>query len=72
MSHNHDHGHNCGDHAHSHDHTQGHTNSGGSSDNVFAHIDRDNVTALNSTGEGKEVIKPWNEREDEQAVSICS
>ncbi|KAH9999195.1 DUF1000-domain-containing protein [Russula compacta] len=67
MSHNHDHSHNCGDHAHSHDNTQGHTNSGGFSDNVFAHIDRDNVTALNSTGEGKEVIKPWNERGDEQA-----
>jgi len=33
---------------------------------VFAHIDRDNVIALNSTGEGKLVIKPWDERLDEQ------
>ncbi|KAH9972739.1 DUF1000-domain-containing protein [Lactifluus volemus] len=64
MSHNHDHGDNCGDHAHSHDHT--HTDAGGPSDNVFVHIDRDNVVALNSIGEGKVVIKPWNERLDEE------
>jgi hypothetical protein len=69
MSHNHDHDHNCGDHAHSHDH--GHADTSGPSDNVFVHIDRDNVIALNSTGEGKQVIKPWNERLDEQVVSIC-
>jgi len=62
MSHNHDH--DCGDHAHSHDHTQ--TDASGPSDNVFVHIDRDNVVALNSIGEGKEVIKPWNERLDER------
>jgi hypothetical protein len=68
MSHNHDHGDNCGDHAHSHDHA--HTDAGGPSDNVFVHIDRDNVVALNSIGEGKVVIKPWNERLDEQMVSI--
>jgi len=67
MSHNHDHDHNCGDHAHDHDHTD----TGGPSDNVFTHIDRDNVIALNSIGEGKQVIKPWNERLDEQVVSIC-
>jgi hypothetical protein len=30
------------------------------------HIDRDNVVALNSIGEGKQVIKPWDERLDEQ------
>ncbi|KAI0297300.1 PITH domain-containing protein [Multifurca ochricompacta] len=41
-------------------------NTNGPSDNVFVHIDRDNVIALNSIGEGKEVIKPWNERLDEQ------
>lgn len=67
MSHNHDHDHNCGDHTHGHDHED----IGGSSDNVFTHIDRDNVIALNSTGEGKQIIKPWNERLDEQVVSIC-
>ncbi len=36
------------------------------------HIDRDNVIALNSTSEGKEVIKPWDERLDERVVSICA
>jgi hypothetical protein len=71
MSHNHDHDHNCGDHAHGHDHTHGHADISGPSDNLFMHIDRDNVIALNSTGEGKQVIKPWNERLDEQEVSIC-
>jgi hypothetical protein len=68
MSHNHDHG----DHAHGHDHEHTHSDTGGHSDNVFMHIDRDNVVALNSIGEGKQVIKPWNERLDEQVVSICS
>ena len=66
MSHNHDHDHSCGDHTHDHDHED----IGGPSDNVFTHIDRDNVIALNSTGEGKQIIKPWNERLDEQVVSI--
>ena len=68
MSHNHDHG----DHDHGHDHEHTHTDTGGLSDNVFMHIDRDNVIALNSTGEGKGVIKPWDERLDERVVSICS
>jgi hypothetical protein len=67
MSHNHDHG----DHEHGHDHAHDHTDTGGLSDNVFVHIDRDNVVALNSNGEGKGVIKPWNERLDERVVSIC-
>jgi ABC-type Zn2+ transport system substrate-binding protein/surface adhesin len=69
MSPNHDHGHDCGDHAHDHDHDHTHDTSG-PSDNVFVHIDRDNVVALNSTSDGKQVIKPWNERLDEQVVSI--
>jgi hypothetical protein len=68
MSHNHDHG----DHAHGHDHAHDHPDTGGPSDNVFIHIDRDNVIALNSIGEGKQVIKPWDERLDEQVVSICT
>ncbi|KAF8501470.1 DUF1000-domain-containing protein [Russula emetica] len=62
MSHNHDHG----DHAHGHDHEHDHPDTGGPSDNVFIHIDRDNVIALNSIGEGKQVIKPWDERLDER------
>ena len=68
MSHNHDHG----DHAHDHDHDHAHPDTGGPSDNVFIHIDRDNVIALNSIGEGKQVIKPWDERLDERVVSICA
>jgi hypothetical protein len=67
MSHNHDHG----DHAHDQDHDHAHPDTGGPSDNVFIHIDRDNVIALNSIGEGKQVIKPWDERLDEREVSIC-
>ena len=68
MSHNHDHG----DHEHGHDHAHDHPATGGPSDNVFGHIDRDNVIALNSIGEGKQVIKPWDERLDERVVSICA
>ncbi len=67
MSHNHDHG----DHAHGDDHAHAQTDAGGPSDNLFVHIDRDNVIALNSIGEGKQIIKPWDERLDERVVSIC-
>lgn len=70
MSHNHDHGDHA--HGHDHDHDHDHADSRGPSDNVYAHIDRENVVALNSTGEGKQVIKPWDERLDERVVSICS
>jgi len=65
MSHNHDHGDHADDHDHAHD-------TGGPSDNVFGHIDRDNVIALNSIGEGRQVIKPWDKRLDERVVSICA
>jgi hypothetical protein len=68
MSHNHHHG----DHAHGDDHDHDHADTGKHSDNLFVHIDRDNVVALNSIGEGKQVIKPWDERLDERVVSICS
>src|SRR6266702_3561579 len=71
MSHHDNHGHNCGEHAHGddHDHAHDHTSNSGPSDNLFAHIDRDNVVALNSVNGGSEVIKPWDERMDEQVVS---
>src|SRR6266702_6875397 len=71
MSHHDNHGHNCGEHAHGddHDHAHDHTSNSGPSDNLFAHIDRDNVVALNSVHGGSEVIKPWDERMDEQVVS---
>ncbi|KAF8274794.1 hypothetical protein EI94DRAFT_1695901 [Lactarius quietus] len=45
------------------------TTNSGPSDNLFAHIDRDNVVALNSVHGGSEVIKPWDERMDEQVAS---
>jgi hypothetical protein len=69
MPHHDDHGHNCGEHAHDGDHAHDHTSNGGPSDNLFAHIDRDNVVALNSVSGGSQVIKPWDERMDEQVVS---
>jgi hypothetical protein len=70
MAHNHDHEH-CGDehdHAHDHDHDQ----PGGPQDNLYAHIDREHVVALNSVSEGSSIIKPWNERADEQMVCKTS
>jgi hypothetical protein len=70
MPHQDDHGHNCGEHAHDGDHDHDHASNGGSSDNLFAHIDRDNVVALNSVSGGSQVIKPWDERMDEQVVSL--
>ncbi|KAH8994820.1 DUF1000-domain-containing protein [Lactarius akahatsu] len=68
MSHHDNHGHNCGEHAHGDDrsHSHDHTSTGGPSDNLFAHIDRSNVVALNSDHGGERVIKPWDERMDEQ------
>jgi len=66
MSHHDNHDHSCGEHAHGDDHSHNHTSNGGPSDNLFAHIDRDNVVALNSVDGGSKVIKPWDERLDEQ------
>ncbi|KAH7919369.1 DUF1000-domain-containing protein [Leucogyrophana mollusca] len=37
----------------------------GPNDNLFPHIDRDNVVALNSSGSGPEVIKSWDQRNSE-------
>lgn len=72
MPHNDDHGHNCGEHAHDGDHSHTHTSNGGPSDNLFAHIDRDNVVALNSVSGGSQVIKPWDERMEELVVSLIA
>jgi hypothetical protein len=71
MSHNH-HDHNCSDesHHHDHDHDDHDSLSTGAQDNLFAHIDRDNVIALNASDdcEGSDVIKPWHERASEDKV----
>ncbi|KAI0723688.1 galactose-binding domain-like protein [Fomitopsis betulina] len=66
MSHNHDHG-SCNDHSDQHDHQHGPPEAVGPRDNLFTRIDRDNVMALNAQdpAKGPEVIKPWDQRLDE-------
>ncbi|KAH9838796.1 galactose-binding domain-like protein [Rhodofomes roseus] len=65
MPHTHDHG-NCNDehHDHHHDIPEG----TGPRDNLYSHIDRDNVIVLNAQApaNGPEVIKPWDQRLDEE------
>lgn len=72
MSHNHSHnGGECHDESHDgHDH--GTPEEQGYRDNLFSRIDHQNVVALNAEdpGKGPEVIKPWDERLDEQKVSF--
>jgi ABC-type Zn2+ transport system substrate-binding protein/surface adhesin len=68
MPHNHNDGH-CGHESHDHDHDHSHAaNDLGPNDNLFPHIDRANVIALNATGEGSVVIKPWDQRNNEEVV----
>lgn len=68
MSHHHNHG-SCGDESHNHNHDHDHdTADTGPQDNLYIHIDRFNVVALNTTGKGQDVIKPWNERSNESVV----
>lgn len=40
----------------------------GTQDFLYSRVDRDKVVALNSEGEGKIVIRPWDEREQEDEV----
>ncbi|KAG1726264.1 galactose-binding domain-like protein [Suillus paluster] len=66
MSHNHHDG-NCSHESHDHDHDHDHDTSDlGPNDNLFPYIDRANVIALNGTGEGSVVIKPWDQRNNEE------
>ena len=69
MPHDH-HNHSCADESHDHDHDHDHDTSDlGPQDNLYNHVDRGVVRALNaSNGEGPEVIKPWHERMDETKV----
>jgi len=60
----HEHHTDCG-HEHDHDHSHELTSDLGSQDNLYLHIDRDNVVALNTSGSGSDVIKPWHARLDE-------
>ncbi|OJA16475.1 hypothetical protein AZE42_06877 [Rhizopogon vesiculosus] len=66
MPHNHRDGH-CSHESHEHDHDHSHAaNDLGPNDNLFPHIDRANVVALNGTGQGSIVIKPWDQRNNEE------
>ena len=66
MAHDHSHG-GCGDECHDHDIPE----SEGPRDNIYLHVDKDNIVALNAAnGHGKEVVKAWHERMDEEVASI--
>jgi hypothetical protein len=72
MPHNHHDGH-CSHESHDHDHDHSHdSNNLGPNDNLFPHIDRANVVALNATGEGSILIKPWDQRNNEEVVCYSS
>ena len=62
----HQHDDSCGHDIESHDHDQ---DAAGPQDNLYMHIDRSNVVALNTVQEGSVVIKPWHQRLDETKVS---
>ncbi|KAG2153967.1 galactose-binding domain-like protein [Suillus clintonianus] len=64
MPHNHHDGH-CSHESHEHDHDHD-TSDLGPNDNLFSYIDRANVVALNATREGSVVIKPWDQRSNEE------
>ncbi|KAF9650240.1 DUF1000-domain-containing protein [Thelephora ganbajun] len=61
MSHDHGHG-GCGDHIDEHELSW---NVLGYQDNLYKQIDRAHVVAFNANGQGRTVIKPWSERNDE-------
>jgi hypothetical protein len=63
----HQHDAHCGHESTEHDHD--HSSGLGPKDNLFSQIDRDNVVALNASGLGSTIIKPWHERLDEEKVS---
>ncbi|KAG7450968.1 DUF1000-domain-containing protein [Guyanagaster necrorhizus] len=64
----HHHNASCGHESNDHDHDEHihDTSDAGPNDNLFMHIDRANVFALNANGNGPEVIKPWHERTSEE------
>ncbi|KIM40451.1 hypothetical protein M413DRAFT_445908 [Hebeloma cylindrosporum] len=61
----HEHHDSCGHDANDHDHDHDSLDALGFQDNLFAHIDRQNVVALNANGNPQDLIKPWNNRLDE-------
>ncbi|KJA13326.1 hypothetical protein HYPSUDRAFT_73060 [Hypholoma sublateritium FD-334 SS-4] len=60
----HEHNDGCGHESHDHDHDHDAAVLG-YQDNLFQHIDRPNVVALNANGDAAEIIKPWHLRLDE-------
>ncbi|KAG9290929.1 hypothetical protein G9A89_011079 [Geosiphon pyriformis] len=63
------------DHEGSNDHNHDHDHEGperGFEESLYSQIDRDSVRCLNESeiGSGKNVIKPWNEREDTTKVWV--
>ena len=70
------HGHgNCHDESHGHDHDHDHDDhpsSTGPADNLYQHVDLQNVAILNASEETakNKVIKPWHDRLDETVASI--
>ncbi|KAF8899875.1 DUF1000-domain-containing protein [Gymnopilus junonius] len=67
----HEHRDDCGHESHDHDHDHPSADLG-FQDNLFIHIDRQNVVALNATGNASSIIKPWHARLDEQAQFLES
>jgi len=55
----------CGHDGHNHTHD---STDVGPNDNLYPYIDRSNVVALNTMGEGSNIIKPWHERTNEDVV----
>ncbi|PPQ96258.1 hypothetical protein CVT26_005585 [Gymnopilus dilepis] len=60
----HEHHDGCGHESHDHDHDHSPSDLG-FQDNLFARIDRQNVIALNGTGNAPNIIKPWHARLNE-------
>lgn len=66
----HEHHDGCGHESHDHDHD--HDDAAlGYQDNLFQHIDRPNVVALNADGNAADIIKPWHLRLDEAQVRFA-
>ena len=65
----HEHHDGCGHESHDHDHDHSPSDLG-FQDNLFARIDRQNVIALNGTGNAPNIIKPWHARLNEDNVRL--
>lgn len=59
------------DHDHDHVHDHDHPSNTGPGDNLYPHIDMQNVTVLNASEDtsSNKVLKAWHERQDETVVN---